>query len=179
MEIVVEQIVRKKMGTAGYILVIGIVLAMLLLPLLIIMIMDMAGLGNTGWTYSSVIVIFIVWGGINLFKIMGKEYEYTVTNGDMTVVKISAQRKRKHIVSVMVGDFERMGVYRSKDFTNQKFDTKLSCDSGAMDEQTWFATFHHKDFGNTILIFSPEERVLEAIKPYLKRQVSADAFTGN
>jgi len=178
MDVVAEQIVKKKMGRAGYALVIGMVLAMFLLPLLIIVLMENMGSEGAGWTNSSVIVIFTVMVGIYLLRFMGVEYEYSVANGVMAVEKIHAQRKRRGVVVVNIEEFERMGVYKAEEFKNQKFDTMLSCDSGARDEHTWFATFKQETSGSTLLTFSPDEGVLEAIKPYLKRQVWDDAFAG-
>ena len=47
------------------------------------------------------------------------------------------------------------------------------------DGEAWCACFYDNNLGRVGVIFSPNEKFLNAIKPSLKRQVAVDAFGGN
>ena len=50
----------------------------------------------------------------------------------------------------------------------------MACTENA--EGQWYATVNTKDTGYTLVVFTHNERVLNALKKYVPRQVAGDAF---
>jgi len=110
---------------------------------------------------------------------MNIEFEYSVTNGYVTVDQIAGKRKRKRLVAFESREVEAFGIFRPELLGNSGYKTKLLVGSSMKAEQLWYAVFSTQKTGRTILVFEPEQRVLDAIKPALPRQVAIDAFGRN
>lgn len=119
------------------------------------------GAGYLGWFLSS------------KFNI---EYEYILTNGEMDIDKITAKRKRKRILNFKCANIERMGKYRPAEHANGSYtSTYVICN---VDENSFFAVIRQEK-GLILVIFSPNEKIIDGMKKFLPRQVSRDAFDGN
>ena len=81
----------------------------------------------------------------------------------MDIDKIMGKRKRASLVSVEVKDFKDFGEYNPEsDFSG----TTVMAVGG--DEKAY-----SENYGETRLVFSPDERTLSCIKPYLPRTIKA------
>lgn len=101
------------------------------------------------------------------------EYEYAVTNGTLDIDKIIAKRKRINMISVNVKDFTSFDYYLSVD---DKFDGteihSMGVDhSSGVEEEPFYADFQNESYGNVRLVFSPNEKVLGCIRPYLSGNI--------
>ena len=167
MDVFVEQIIKRKLSAKDFliffgILILGVVLilaSMLFLPSMFFL-----------------VVIGVCVGGYFLMGTRNLEFEYSVTNGDLTVDKIINRRSRKRVISFDVHDVEEIGKYDAARQAGRQYDKKIFVSTTDEGKDGWFLHFRHKDFGNTLLVFSPNERVLEAIKPFLPKQVAFSAF---
>lgn len=102
------------------------------------------------------------------------EYEYTVTNGSLDIDKIIAKRKRVSMISVDVKDFTAFGSFDDGYDDNFSGTTILTTGIDKVDEvekPSYYANFNHESYGEVRLVFSPDERVLDSIKPYLPRNI--------
>ena len=123
-----------------------------------------------------VVIIGVCYGGFFLLGMRNLEYEYSFTNGDVTVDKIINRRSRKRMVSFDCKDVEDMGVYDEKaaqQLEGRAFDKRFSCGEIDMGQGCWYMDCHSKKHGHVLLTFSPNEDILGAIKaalPYLVRQ---------
>lgn len=156
MDSFVEQLVVKPMTPADQAKKLGLIAA--------------TGILCLGLAYLSVMVmpliLLVVCGGYFLVTGMNVEYEYSVTNGELDVDKIIAKRKRKHMLTVRIAEFETFGLESEAKFDNN-ITTFLVGDG---DEAHYYAAdFQHEGMGRVRLVFSPNERILEAIRPSLKR----------
>lgn len=175
MDIFIEQLVKKKLKTVDYVKMFSIIFCSICL-LLIGFYLLVGFLGPMGITLTFFLLVglcFLDWWLITRMKI---EFEYSVNNGDVIVDKIIARRSRKRIVSFSAKDVEVMKKYQSEQYMNRTFDHQLFVDSNNETDEYWCMEFVHKALGKTLLVFTPNERTLLAIKPYLKRQVSFEAF---
>ncbi|MCI9273964.1 MAG: hypothetical protein HFE39_08435 [Clostridiales bacterium] len=170
MDVFVEQIVKKKMESKEKLTAVGIAVAALALCCVIFF------LSGYLMAFTLVLVAAAIFGAYWLITNLNMEFEYAITNGDITVDKIIARRRRKRVVSIDAKEVEVMGKYRESDHAAKSYDQRMIAARDAHDDDAWFATFHHRVHGNVLLVFSPDERTLEAIKPFLKRQVAMDAF---
>lgn len=97
------------------------------------------------------------------------EYEYIVTNGDLDVDKIIAKRTRKRVLSVDCRTISEFGKYDPDQFTNRRFAARVV--ATAVDENACYAVFSPKDAGEALLIFSPNEKTLAALRKYAPRVI--------
>ena len=102
MDVFVEQIVKKKASGMDYLIYLGVIIAaiilitlsMLFIPALTIMVLAGA-----------------IFGAYYLITMRDLEFEYSFTNGDLTVDKIMHRRSRKRLISFDVHTVEEMGKY--------------------------------------------------------------------
>ena len=116
---------------------------------------------------ASAAVVFL---GFYLIMKGDCEYEYSVTNGELDIDKIIAQRKRKKILTVDVRNFTTFAKYDSK---SRNKDLRIMDLSDGIEENKYAAGFNSKNYGRVLLIFSPNEKVLETIKPFFSRNIKA------
>ena len=167
MDIFVEQIVKKKFGPKDYLVFAAVVVVGLALVFLSVLFL---------LPFVVLICAGVCFGAYQIITSRNLEFEYSATNGDITVDKIIYRRRRKRLISLDARSVEELGKYdsgkhRGKDYAARIFASEL--DSG---EGGWYLTARHPQLGHVLVVFSPEERVLEAIRPFLTRQVAKDAF---
>ncbi len=167
MDVFVEQIIRRKLNGKDYLIFAGILVLGIVLILASLLFLP---------TLSLFVLVGVCVGGYFLMGTRNLEYEYSVTNGDLTIDKIINRRSRKRIMSFDVHDVEEMGKYDPSKHEGKSYDKRIFVSVTDDGKDGWYMHFRHKDFGNTLLVFSPDERVLNSIKPFLMRQVSFNAF---
>lgn len=124
-----------------------------------------------GFVIALLLAAGAFYGGYYLISGLDSEYEYIVTNGEMDVDKIIAKRKRKRLITAKASTFERFG--KLSDAPEVENGVTIVQAEGICDEPTenYYADFTHSSMGSVRLIFSPEEKVIEGIKPFLPRPV--------
>lgn len=111
--------------------------------------------------------IYFTWyfiSGLNL------EFEYIYTNGEIDVDKISAKRKRKRLTTVRVSSFEEFEKFDPEKFRTQKYDVVNNASICLIDESNYYAVYRNHDGQKCILIFSPNQRLLDAIRTQIRRR---------
>lgn len=89
------------------------------------------------------------------------EYEYAFTNGDLDVAKIIAKKKRVEMLTVDVKTFTDFGKYDDSMEESKDMTVVIASDNIASHE--YYADFKHGVYGNTRLVFVPDEKILECI----------------
>ncbi len=165
MDTFVEQIIVKKKGPKEIAVITGtIVLAVILVFVLL-------------WffnVFSLVFDILIVYGAWWLITGQNIEYEYSVTNGDIDIDQIIAQRKRKRVVSVAGSKIETAGPYNPAEFAGRSFDRTVVAAPSETEPGVWYFTYRSKKNGNTLVVFQPDERVMEAFKEALPKLLALE-----
>lgn len=116
----------------------------------------------------------VFWGGFRLITNSDCEYEYIVTNGEIDVDKIIAQRKRVRLITAKASTFEAFGEYNESTPDTDSDVTVVNAagiNESKAEAKTYYADFKHSAAGNVRLIFTPEERVVNAITPFLSSQL--------
>lgn len=119
-------------------------------------------LAFTVTTFILFAVALVIYGIYWLLTGMNIEYEYIVTNGSIDIDKIISQRKRVTLLSVDVKDFTEFDTY-----DNQPFDGTVYHAVGG-ECPLMYADFPDSQNGTSRLVFAPDEKTLECIKPYLR-----------
>ena len=170
MDIFIEQIVKKKFGTKDYLIFAGILLAGFILILASMLFIP---------SLAIIVLIAVCVGAYYLISSRNLEYEYSITNGDITIDKIINRRNRKRIVSMDAHDIEAMGKYNPTEHSAKSYTTRLTVSVTDDGKDAWYFAGNHPKKGSVLVVFSPNEKVLTAIKPFLARQVSLNAFGRN
>ena len=159
-----EQIVKKKKGLKEWAIIVGVIVAALVLLLL-----SLKFLGSL----IIVAAVGIIYGAWWLATSQNVEFEYCVTNGDIDVDTIIAQRKRKRLVSVAGRKIRALAPYDPQKPLG-KFQRTVMAAHSLNEEGLWYFTYHSKKNGDTLVIFMPDDRVLGAFYEGLPKLVQLD-----
>lgn len=169
MDIFVEQIVKKKFGAKDYaITALTVFLGLIILFLCLAFVPSILFLALVGVCFA----IYYIVTSRNL------EFEYSVTNGDLTIDKIINRRKRKRVISLDLHNVEEMGKYNAEAHKAKSYAKRYMTGQTDDGRGGWFLSARQPQVGNVLVVFEPEEKVLKAVKPFLPRQVSVSAFRG-
>ncbi len=159
MDTFVEQIVKKKKTPAEWLIIIGTVLAAAVLLLTVFCIPMIITIP----LLSTLLILGIGYGGWWIITNQYIEYEYCVTNGDIDIDVITAKRKRKRVVSVVGRKVESLLPYDAAK-VNEKTYQRVVIAAPSKDETgLWCFTYHSKKNGHTLVVFQPEQRVLQEL----------------
>jgi hypothetical protein len=114
----------------------------------------------------------IGWGAYYLGTNQFVEYEYAITNGEIDIDKIVGKRKRSRLLTVEVSQFTAFGQYLNETKNGDDLTIVLASENVGVND--WFADFETESYGNTRLIFTPDKKFLECIRPYLKNGLRLD-----
>lgn len=176
MDIFTEQIIKRKRSTTDIAISIGASLAVFILIFIsffFLLPMTMIPLIPIAVTAAA------IYGGYWVITSRNLEFEYSVTNGDLTVDKIIHKRKRKRVVSFDVRNAEEMGKYDPARMAHRQFDKQLIASETETGEDAWYIIVRTPKYGLTLLVFSPNDKVLDGIKAGMPRQMRIDVFGRN
>lgn len=170
MDIFVEQLIKKKLAPKDYLLICAVILVSIILVFFAVVVIPQLAI---------LILAGIIYGDYYLITSRSLEFEYSVTNGDITIDKIIYRRKRKHVISVDAHTVEEMGKYDAGKHSGKTYAARIFASETDSGENAWFFTARHPKQGNVLVVFNPNEKTLNAIRPFLPRQVARDAFGRN
>lgn len=165
-DVFVEQLVKKRMEPKDYAIIAAVIIGALVVVFLSFLVPFL----------SVFIIVGACFGAYYLITARSLEFEYSVTNGDITVDKVISRRNRKRVLSVDAHDIEEIGKFRPdllKSKTSFKPYFVSEYDDG---RNSMYFCAHTAKYGNVLVVFDPEERTLNAIKPFIPRQVAFVAF---
>lgn len=116
--------------------------------------------------------IYIVW---YVFSIQKIEYEYAVSGGMIEIAKIIALRKRKTMCKLQISDIEILDK-DEKVIDTMRFAKRIEACADINDENNYYAVFNSVAYGRTLLIFAPNEKILNAMKGHLKKDIVLKIF---
>ena len=120
-----------------------------------------------------------IYGAYYLISSMNVEYEYIITNGEMDVDKIIARRRRKRLLTANARRFEEFGAYNHETMSSRNFANRVYACTAPADPGNYYAVFDHQTLGQTLLVFTPNDRVLESLRSFIPRQAGGKAVYGN
>ena len=160
-----EQIVKKKKTPIEWCIIVGSVLGALVLITASLLYIP---------SLLLIIAVLAIFGAWWLITSQNNEFEYSVTNGDIDIDRIIAKRKRKRLVSVSGRKIECLLPFDAARVRTDGFQRVVVTAPSANEEGLWYFTYHSKKNGHTIVIFQPEERVLNALYAGLQKLVQLD-----
>lgn len=120
-----------------------------------------------------------VFGAYYLITSMSVEYEYILTNGEMDVDKIIARRRRKRMLTANARKFEEFGSYNHQAMSQKAFANRVYACTAPEDPGNFYAVFNHATLGQTLLDFTPNDKVLDGLRSFIPRKAGGNAVYGN
>lgn len=165
-----EQIVTVRKGGKEILAITGIWLAAFLVSAAVILFL----IGYIG-TVALLLAAGAIFGAYKLSTLFSVEYEYIVTNGTMDVDKITAKSSRKRAASFDLSRVERLEKYNPTAAPVGNFaKTVIACTPDSTD--TYFMVVTSEGKGSTLIVFSPDERIKEAVVKSLPKFIANSAF---
>ena len=171
-DVFLEQIVKqqksfKEILRNGVIIIIGLLLAIGLFFLLFTPFKFKEYLGMFVFLILAG-VVYYTWyivSGLNL------EFEYIFTNGEIDVDKISNKRKRKRMTTVRVSQASAFDEFDCSTFDKRAYAHVYNASVFLKGQGNYILVYANRDGETCCLIFTPNEKMLEAIKKYYHPRV--------
>ncbi len=163
-----EQIVSiKKSGKT-----IAIFLSVWIFAILLCLFLLLSGLVGP---LTPILVVGIGYGAWWLTAKLNVEYEYIVTNGTMDVDKIVNKSSRQRVSSFEISKVERIEKYNQNLLQNVKKENLVfACNKD--DPNAYLIVASKEDTKVNYIVFSPSEKLREAIKKSLPKFIANSAF---
>lgn len=97
------------------------------------------------------------------------EYEYIISGDELSVTKIIAESRRKPMLTVSLTKFTAFGPLGEAGETGSSQTLVLACT--AQDNTAFYADFDHEQYGQTRLIFTPNDDILLYLAKHLPRTI--------
>lgn len=177
-DVFIERMVKKKFEGTDILILVGIAAGILVLSfvgfVLGFMVLAFPML-------SLLITAGAIFGGYKLISMRLLEYEYSLTNGFVTVDKIMNRASRKRMTSFECESCEDIGLYLENEerLKNRSFDQRVFATRFADRRDSWYMIVQSKKTGKTLLVFNPDEELLEGIKKFIPRHLKFEKFGRN
>lgn len=138
---------------------IGLLLGCLLVPLLRML--------------YPLILAGVIYGAWFLISSMKLEYEYILTNYELDVDKIIAQRRRKRMITVNLRNIDLMAPKTDRykqEYESANIKTFIHAQTGEPGTE-YFVRFSTQKTGQTVLFFNPNERIISGARHASPRKV--------
>lgn len=175
MDNLIEQVVPKQ-RTAKYIVkVLLILLVAVAIPVTLIVVAEI-----TQIAYIAIIAMFIalfdIYGAWYFITSLRVEYEYSFLSSILRIDKIIAKRRRRAIVKVDVKKFDDFFPYSDEAMSSRRFNKTYYACTKEFSPDNYVASFHHEAKGKCAIIFTPNETLIEGMKPYFGNELRKKLF---
>ena len=166
MDIFFEQIVKKKKSVAEAATVALIYAAGLLLGIVIAVAAFV--FVPAFLMFGLMLCILVFYGTIKLAGRFNIEYEYSVTNGTLDIDRIVNRSRRDRMVSAEIGEFDSFEEFHPEKYQQRSFEQKIIAPfDPSAEDKIYCAVTRLPAKGRTLIVFQPDERILEAEKKSL------------
>ena len=150
-----EMIVKARITSNDRLKMAGLVLLGLVLLFLVIL------FGGYLGSLSILVLAALGYGLFYLLRGFAREYEYTITNGDLDIDLIIAQRKRRRVFSGLARTFDSMEPMEKQPEAGTVIDCRSSQSHGV--DYKIRTDYNGKP---VIVLFSPDEKIVNQLKKY-------------
>ena len=175
MDNLVEQVVKRQKNSKYYINIVLIILAAIMIPVSLIILaltLKQAYIIYIAF-FLGLFCIYFAWLFITGLSI---EYEYATLGGTFRVDKIIAKRNRKNVLKLDVKLIDDIFKYSDDEMSKRKFNKVYNVGANDYSQDNYVLTFHSEAKGKCAVVFSPKEKTLNGIRPYLKHEVARKLY---
>ena len=169
MDVFVETLVRRKLTAEDrkkvkmifFTIIFSSVIFVLVLPF-VLMSQGIAYLSTVSMILFGVILFFCY----RELKRMQIEFEYIITGTNLDIDKIIDKKKRSRLISFDLKTVEGIGIYKHN-FEGQAFEKVIHAERDLRGENNYFITLNHPKYSRVLIVFTPDERMLDGLKKTL------------
>lgn len=177
MDYFVERLISKKKTTSEKLLQVFVGLGSIFIAFFILTMV--VATQNKHLMFAAPLAAFAVsYFAAKYIRSFNVEYEISITNKHFDIDKITSKSKRKTIIETTIDSFNEFSKYDKTKIDKSPYKTKIYA-YNLGDENLWYASVRYKELGNTLIVFSADDEMLTAIKPFLERSIRKSAFSGN
>lgn len=163
MDIFIEHLVKREKTIKDTIMNVGVVFAGIVVAIILLR-----------FPFGPVLAAATFYGVYLFTTSRNIEYEYSITNGELDIDKITAQRKRKRLLSINCKEFDILAPVNDenhkREYENINIQKTINAASTLSSNSVYFAVFVFNGV-RTRLIFEPNDKMLGAIKKIIPRKV--------
>ena len=174
-DVFIERMVKKKFEGMDAVIMILILLGGIVLMFVGIILMAITGLPMI----PLLVLVGVCFGGYKLITMRNLEFEYSLTNGYVSVDKIMNRSARKRLTAFECKEVEDIGEYAKNQerLKNREVQTRIFATAlGAKGENSWYVIVNAKKTGRTLLVFDPDEDLLNAVKKFIPAHLRFEVF---
>ena len=163
-DVFVEYMVKKKTGSKDVLMSLGVSILGAILIFVSIFLTPVSPM------IPFLVICGVIYGVYYVISSRSLEFEYSITNGDIAVDKIINRRNRKRLTS-----FDA----KAKKLKGKRVDKTIFAAETDDGKDAWYIIAKSRKTGLTLLVFSPDERCIDAIKPFMDRRLKFEIFGRN
>ena len=176
-DIFIEQLVKKKRTFKDRVVFIAVIILVILIPATI----GALALKHIITGYFFWIAFFLFCFGVWFIWFtrsnQNVEFEYQVVGDTLVVSKVIAKRKRKEIMKLDIRTIDMLEKGDTPEIKKLSFVKVYDAAEHSFDDKnTTYAVYQHAAMGRCALLFNPNEKVLNGMKPYLKKDIVLKIF---
>lgn len=161
MDIFIEKLIRKKRTTKDYLIVATVIYLALGANFIAIMVPLLRG-------------ITLLFSGICIYFVIRRtyiEYEYSLTNNELDIDIIVGKKNRRRLFTASCKDFEMFGRIDHDKYNEVKtIEKKIMAITSKDSKNVYFVVLQFEG-ARTLLLFEPDERMVEHITNCIPRKV--------
>ena len=175
MDVFVEYMVKKKVRAKDIAMILG---AAVLGGVLVVGSFLLTGIFGVPPMVPFFVLCGVVYGLYWVITSRSIEFEYSVTNGDISIDMILNRKSRKRLTAFDAKAIEEMGMYteNAQRLKSRRVDKVIFASETDDGKDAWYVIAKSRKTGLTLLVFSPNEKCIEAIKPFMDRQLRFTVF---
>lgn len=167
-DVFIEEIVRRKSTTMSVMIKLTIILAAAFLSVLTFLFVPYI---------APLLFAIICVAAYMLFRNQSIEYEYSFTNGDLDVDRITAKRWRKRMMETNCQKILVMAPYTPEfesEAMNHQVSKRLDFSSSSRAAGRWFLILENNEGTKTFAVLEPSERLLDGMKGFLRSKMKRE-----
>ncbi len=173
MEGFIEQVVKRDKTAKNLAIKIIAVALLVLIPLTFVFLARFI-------PYLGLVGFFLFLGGLYIvwyvFSSQRVEFEYSIAGDTLDIVKIVSLRKRKRIVNVEIKEIEDIVVGDDKISSMHFRKVYYAAKNANNTKENHYAVFTVPAYGKCLLVFNPNEAILQGMKPYMRKELMLKLF---
>ena len=175
MDNLVEQVVKKEKDAKYTLNVFLIIFAAIGIPTFIVV---LAFIVKVYYLIVAAFFVFLfclygVWFFISSLKV---EYEYACLDNIMRFDKIIAKRRRKPIVRFDIKSVTDFFRYSDEEMDRHRISKVFRASAKEFSEENYVAVFRHEARGKCAVIFTPNEKILDAMKLHFSAELKKKLY---
>lgn len=175
MDLLIEQVVKRKKTTSYYAKIVICILIDILIPTTLFILAF--AIPQAYLIYIALFALpFLVWGSWYFITSLTIDYEYDLLGSTFGVAKIIAKRKRKNVIKTELKELKDLFKYDDKEMTKYKFSKVYFVGAEDYSEENYVLCCHNEARGNFAIVASLNEEMLNGMKPYLNHEIRKKVF---